>query len=161
MPKLITPVQYEPSIERLNDIRPLQLEDEVKIVIACPVLYENPPSENKPAVGKLARCTKQGALLADRQKVYTNFEYITQDFETGDENQVIQFSQKVSFVQSRAVALGTWLTAVWTDPTYTITLKDIRSPYTEFLPFNGVDLYVRVTCSLPGFITTIGFHGFY
>ncbi|GAI67122.1 unnamed protein product, partial [marine sediment metagenome] len=38
MPKLATPVQYEPALEGLNDIRPLQLAGESKVVIPYPEL---------------------------------------------------------------------------------------------------------------------------
>lgn len=63
MPKLITPVQYEPSLEGLNVLRPLSVPDEGKTLISYPVLCQNLPSEGRPGVGKLARCTQQGALL--------------------------------------------------------------------------------------------------
>lgn len=161
MPKLATPVQYEPTLEGLNVIRPLQLKDEGKIVIPYPVLCKNPPTKDRPAVGKLARCSQQGALLAGNKDGYTTYEYIEQGFERDDGNKLIQFSQKVSCVQSLITVMGTITGGWWTDPTYTLEFKDIFSTYAVYLPFVGSDLYIKVTCAIPGFVTTIGFCGFY
>lgn len=161
MLKLATPVQYESSIEGLNDIRPLQLADEVKIVIPCPALCRSPVTKNKPVVGRLARCSQQGALLTELQKFYTNFEYIEQDFETGNSNKLIEFSQKVSCVQSKVIVVGLHDTAYWTDPTYIEQIMSIYDTQTVFLPFVGTNLYIIIHILVPGFTTTYGFWGFY
>lgn len=161
MAKLATPVQYESSIEGLNDIRPLQLRDEGKIVIPCPVLCRNPVTKNRPVVGQLARCSQQGALLSGKRLHYDTHEYLTADFDFFNDQKLIQFSQKVSCVQSKVIDVGVWATAFWTDPTYIIEIMDIYDIYTVFLPFVGTDLYIRVACPVPGITTTLGFWGFY
>ncbi|GAH56483.1 unnamed protein product, partial [marine sediment metagenome] len=159
--KLATPVQYEPALEGLNDIRPLQLADENKIVLSCPVLCKNPPSTGKPTVGMFARSSQQGALLTANNKVCTAYEYIEQDFEYGLPNKVIHFSQKVSFVQSRVIIIGVWTGAWWITFGLPKIIMDIYNYSTNFLPFAGIDLRIRVGVTIPDTITRLGFWGFY
>jgi len=161
MRKLATPVQYESTLEGLNEVRPLQLKGEGKIVIPYPVLCSNPPTKDRPAVGKLTRCSQQGALLAGRRVVYESAEYITEDFEGGDGDKLIRFSQQVKYVVSMVVVAGFWYTAFWTDSTYTIQFKDIHDTNGVYIPFRGIDLYISVVVAPPIGATTIGFYGFY
>lgn len=161
MRKLLTPVQYEPSLEELNSVRPLQLADDAKIVIPYPVLCLNPVTKDRPPIGKLARCDRAGALLASQPVECTAYEYITEDFADGDSDKLIQFSQQVSFVQTLVTVVGFWGDGYWTDPTYTAEIKNIFGTTTFYLPFVGTDLYIHVTILVPIAPTTIGFYGFY
>jgi hypothetical protein len=70
MPKLLTPVQYENTLDELNGVRPLELADEVKLTLDIPILNVNPVSQKRPAIGKLLRCNQRGALLQDGEKGY-------------------------------------------------------------------------------------------
>lgn len=161
MRKLLTPVQYEPSLEGLNAIRPLQLADEGKIAISYPVLCHNPPTEGRPAFGKLARCTPTGSLVSYKSNDISDYEYIQKVFVFGTTQIVITFAQKVSLVlcivESALSVTETW----WSDPTYTRHFKAIHLIDPTFLNFSGVDLYV-IGAFFPSFGNlTIGFYGFY
>ena len=70
MLRLVTPVQYEPLLDGLNQLRPLKLVDESKVVIASPIGCVNQPSKDRPAEGKLLRCNNQGGLLKQPPKDY-------------------------------------------------------------------------------------------
>lgn len=65
MSKLITPGQFEPALDGLNQVRPLILSDEVKQSIDCPVGSMNPPNSDKIIQGTMSRCTKNGASLVN------------------------------------------------------------------------------------------------
>lgn len=161
MLKLTAPIQYEPSLEGLNAIRPLRLRDESRILVPCPVLCINPPTKDKPAIGKLARCSQQGALLNDKQKVLTNYEYIEREFPYGLPNQQITFAQEVSPVWCKVLSYIGVTDLFWTDPTYTIDIQAILLIAYTFLQFRGSDLYVRGVVSVPFGHLTMGFWGFY
>lgn len=70
MSKLVSPAQYESTLGVLNQVRPLRLAGKIKQTIDIPVLNLNPPSASRPAIGKLARCDKQGALLRANSDSY-------------------------------------------------------------------------------------------
>lgn len=112
MPKLMTPIQYEPSLEGLNAVRPLQLLDEGKSIISYPVLCKNAPSEGRPAIGKFARCSQQGALLKKSNTLFHNLE---SNFFPISENTPLEhyiFQQKVYKVTIRYTD-GYGTTGVW------------------------------------------------
>ncbi len=141
MPKLATPVQYEPALEGLNDIRPLQLADESKVVIPYPVLCKNPPSKGRPAVGMFARCSQQGALLKNVSYKAVLPEYKYRNVTVYDMHTHFTFSSKVSYV----IAIWKWLggspVLYWSDPTYLYNLKTLSNLKYTFLPFIGTDIY--------------------
>lgn len=96
MRRLITPVQYEPAIGGLNEVRPLILSDEVKIALDIPILNTKPVSQERSAIGKMSRCTEQGGLLRSKLIGYENYQKITREFEEEEESQIVYFAQKVS-----------------------------------------------------------------
>jgi len=127
MPKLITPVQYEPTLDELNEVRPLQLADEVKSVISSPALNLNPVSHGRPVFGKLSRCNNQGALLTNGNSGYENYEAFSLPvYWHPTQHYSITFSQKVK----RVFLLPTmfWFDPAlkWTDPSYLITIKELN-----------------------------------
>lgn len=161
MPKLATPVQYEPALEGLNTIRPLQLADEVKVIIPYPVLCKNPPSENKPAVGMFARCSQQSALLKHRIKEFCGYEYIRTQFFLPAYTYCFVFSQKVSFVLFMVLAYSELDKIYWTDNTYTLYLQEISLVAPTFIKLVGTRLYVRVIDISDGYFLDCRCYGFY
>ncbi|GAI88583.1 unnamed protein product, partial [marine sediment metagenome] len=139
MPKLSTPVQYEPALEGLNDIRPLQLADESKVVVPYPVLCKNPPSKDRPAVGMFARCSQQGALLKSNNIATTDIDRTTEDFSEAAPLVHYPFTQKVSGVIAKYVNFygtsGLW----WCNSNGTIKYTALSTAAYVFLPFVGKD----------------------
>lgn len=141
MPKLATPVQYEPSLEGLNAIRPLQLADKVKTVIPYPVLCKNPPSIDKPAVGMFARCSQQGALLKSVPKWADSIS-----------EKALVISETVPYVYYTFPVrvqgvLVTYYELVggggvdWCDKDFTVSFFTLTNVFYRFMPFVGTDIY--------------------
>ncbi|GAH82001.1 unnamed protein product, partial [marine sediment metagenome] len=139
MPKLATPVQYEPSLDGLNTIRPLQLADEVKTVIPYPVLCKNPPSIDKPAVGMFARCSQQGALLKS-VPVWAN-RIFEDDFELSEREPNVHyvFPTKVKYVFALLDMGGHSGAVHWTDSSYTQEYRLIATDKYTSIIFMGKD----------------------
>lgn len=161
MRRLLTPVQYEPLLEGLNAIRPLQLADEGKIVIPYPILCHNPPTEGRPASGKLARCTSTGSLVTHKSNDLNHYEYIERAFSFAAQDQLITFAQKVSVVWCVRVVYVTITGVWWSDPTYTKLIQNIGASLRTQIWFKGTDLYVHSIFTFPFSILTMGFYGFY
>lgn len=137
MPKLATPVQYEPSLEGLNDIRPLQLADEVKVVIPYPVLCSNPPSTGRPAMGKFVRCNQQGALL--KHKPYEPLSYYFKDdtITSAIAGCSFIFPTKVYGISAYWKIDDGSPTCFWTNPRATKNIKELIDRAYIWLPFVG------------------------
>lgn len=67
MQKLQTPILYEDTLDGLNTVRPLRIEDKVENVLDIPILASNPAGRNTAIKGKLLRCDENGALLKCNQ----------------------------------------------------------------------------------------------
>jgi len=160
MPKLLTPVQYEPALDGLNEVRPLQLADEVKIALNIPVFNVNPVGKNKPVVGKLARCNQQGALL-ESNKVFDlrNFEYQVKytPFESGEFS--VTFAQPIKgFLVYFYARSDESHNSVWVTPDGIVIKRFIYQQYMWF-DFKGTIL-VHWFVGPPGSRAT-EFWGFY
>ncbi|MBA7474041.1 hypothetical protein ES707_09388 [subsurface metagenome] len=160
MPKLATPVQYESALEGLNDIRPLQLAEESKIVIPYPVLCKNPPSKGRPAVGKLARCSEQGALLKSNilllDKLYTFFVHI-HEYNTLIS---VMFPNRVYGVAARYNQIEKASTTYWSSDTGVAHIDRLVADKYIFLPFIGKIIYFKGYGSV-GWIASIDIRGLY
>lgn len=160
MPKLANPVHYEPSLEGLNVIRPLQLADVNKIVIPTPVLCTNPPSVTKPAVGILARCTQNGALIKSNNtlcdKIYEAEIY------TGDESEFVTytFPTKVQGVLAKISYVEEDVYDWWCSDYGLQKYVEIFYSVWSFLPFVGKKIHFLLECA-ESFETTILLIGFY
>jgi len=96
MVKVATPILYEPSMDELNRVRPLQLSTRSRLFLDYPVLCKNPIGEGRPVVGKFLRCDEQGAVLKRNSNSFTGYELKTEQFYAGHDKRVITFSRKVS-----------------------------------------------------------------
>lgn len=160
MPKLATPIQYEPALEGLNDIRPLQLADESKIVIAHPVFCKNPPSAGKPAVGMFARCSQQGALLKSNNTWSDKIESHYLRIDDAYPIYFYTFAQKVYGIiafweRTAGVAKG-----YWCDPSGTQKYIELSTITYTFLPFVGTIIWFLGE-SILGWDAKVWFTGFY
>lgn len=141
MLKLATPIQYEPSLEGLNVLRPLQLADEVKTELALPVLCVNPIDKTHPATGKLARCSEMGSLLKSKSVFYDEYEKIPLTFYNGYENQTLTFKQKVFQVFAHTEFYNFTASTWWCDPSYYRMYAPIDYNLDVMLPFVGQTMY--------------------
>jgi len=158
MPKLATPIQYKPALEGLNEIRPLQLADESKIVLPCPVLCTNPPSKDRPAVGIFARCSQQGSLLKSEPGwADTIYEYNVA-IVVGDEVH-ITFPMYVVGVIAKYTLTGP-MGVDWCNDAYTINYKGLATEYWTRLPFVGKDIHFIVD-GMPDVTGALFIKGFY
>lgn len=141
MLKLATPVQYEPSLEGLNILRPLQLTEESKTVISYPVLCKNPPSKDKPAIGKLARCSQQGAMPKSMPVWANKTGGDTLEFELPVRTHHITFPVKVLGVNALYLEWVMTSHCYWCFPDFTTPIIEIGQINHMFLPFIGTDIY--------------------
>lgn len=160
MPRLRTPVQYEESMGELNQVRPLNLIDPVKIALDIPFLNFNPVNKNRPAIGKLVRCNKAGALIKENSVIERNTEIDGGGVTTGTPVVAITFSQPVHYW--RMWGIGTTLGSdLWlTDSTGDIIIQtlDMLGDNTIFL--YGDTFYVK-GAGTPFWIITFTFTGYY
>ncbi|GAI19748.1 unnamed protein product [marine sediment metagenome] len=160
MQKLATPVQYEPALEGLNDIRPLQLADKSKVVIPYPVLCKNPPSTGKPAVGMFARCSQQGALLKSNNRRYRFLEYEYRNYDYYRAKKTITFSQKVSLVLCTPFASVDAIIVRWMLPNFAARIQDISLVEPTVLNFKGTNLHTKAWFSEELGYCAMGFYGY-
>lgn len=158
--KLITPVQYEPVLDDLNQIRPLQLQDDVQRVISLPVVNTNPANNPNNARGKFLRCSQQGVILGTHNYNSYDYEeiekYIIDDFS----DYLITFSQLVKFVQVeiRQMADSGYLRWRTLYPSRLIIIYENTGFY--YWPYRGTQLNVRINGTGNGG-TQVFFRGFY
>lgn len=160
MPRLATPLQYEPSIEGLNDIRPLQLADEGKIVIPMPVLCQNPPTKDKPAVGRFARCSQQGALLKSMPEGVKNYLYTQFSLSNLDPNKSFAFDRRIYGCVIYYTFVYATGAVIWTDETYIQYYVIIFATTATFLPFVGTDIHFT-SSGATTYEIRVDFYGFY
>lgn len=160
MPKLITPVQFEPSLEGLNIVRPLIMPDECKTIISYPVLCQNLPSEGKPGVGKLARCTQSGALLRDNSELPDKVYDVELEISENGEEISYTFPTKVVGViaqwEDEADVIDFW----WCSSDYSVLFVELRRNDFVFLPFSGKTIHFFVDSS-DGWDIELRLIGFY
>lgn len=140
MPKLITPVQFEPSLDGLNIVRPLIMPDECKTIISYPVLCQNLPSEGKPGVGKLARCTQAGALLRDNTEFGDKIYNGSLALSGLSPCRAFVFPMKVAGVSVLAVTEETAATFYWCSPDCVNNYKQVSETAYTFLSFVGTNM---------------------
>lgn len=161
MPKLLTPQQYENSLDELNELRPLQIADEVKRQIDIPVCNKLPVSTKKAVSGLLTKGTQQGALLTELNTDYTAYEKISQYFSDGSEQHCVTFAQEVNGVLCVQTTLFEYIEAWWTNSTYALQIMAISLIVPTYLPFIGTDLYVYASDTSIYRTLYMDFYGFY
>lgn len=161
MAKLITPVQYEDTLDELNKVRPLVLNDEVKRNIDLPVLDANLVAKKGSALGKLLRCTNEGSLLVKNHNGFDNVEIKPFDIERRYEQTTFTFAQEVFGVLCNVIINDVITEFYVTDSTGTIHAQDIGLTGTTWIKFRGTAIWVRVIGELPRDYVAGNFYGFY
>ena len=160
MLKLATPVQYEYLLDTLNILRPLNLLGECKMDIAYPVLNMNPVGKTEPAMGKLARCDEQGALLTNERFGYENYEMIEKSFYFTSWPRHITFAQTVYKVLAHTIHVVGEQDLSWRDPTLMIEILVIPRYEDIVIPFVGETMQFY-GCWSGTDIQVVNFYGFY
>lgn len=160
MVKLASPVQYESPLEGLNDVRPLQLADVGKIVLPTPVLCKNLPTVNKPAVGRLVRCTQQGALLRDNSEFADKVKSARLDIMDYRIPKKYTFPMKVYGVIAKYFIQMHSFEIVWCSPDGANEYIALSVTDYLFLPFVGTDIWFMSVGENAGF-GYIAIKGFY
>ncbi len=150
MPKLATPIQYEDSLDELNQLRPMSLTDEGKIELAIPTLNVNPVDSGRPVIGKLLRCNQVGSLVGNSSIGYSNVEQFIHMFIMPPRHKLFEFSQKVFAVVIQGTEITGSADAIWTDSTYTATYATAIADASIVIPFVGDKLYIRADVIITG-----------
>lgn len=160
MQKLITPIQYEDSLDELNIVRPLKLDDEVKHNLDIPVLDVIPVSKDRPAKGKLLRCDNNGGMLVKNHAEYENYEKVDRPFIGEFEFEYAQFSQKVSGVLWECKTIYSVAYFWWSDPSYSILFQTLANPGETWIKFSGTRIYF-VMIGVGDVVADCHVYGFY
>lgn len=126
----------------LNEVRPLELADESRIVLDLPALNSNPVSHGRPVFGKLARSDKQGALAIKENSGFDNYQMIYyQMLDDIPRRGFLSFSQKVRRVLLLASQPEVNPNLDWTDPTGTKTFKELNPRGKTWIEFSGTNIW--------------------
>lgn len=160
MGKLITPLHFEPAIDGLNIVKPINLADEIKQELSLPVANRNPASINRPVDGKLLQSDNQGAGLFRNSGGYDNVESITQDFTHTMYYGSVTFSQIIKHLTVRYT---------FNQPTFQLRLTDsdhmwawytVVEGETNDIPFRGEKVWFQLAWMGANFCD-IYWNGFY
>jgi len=96
MQELLTPVQYEPALDMLNQINKLSISDRASLSIDAMQACKNPVGHGNPIIGKFCKEDKQGSLCCYSDAKYTKVQQIA-EFNPGDVTRylTLAFSQQV------------------------------------------------------------------
>ena len=141
MLKVGTPILYESALDELNRVRPLQLSDRIKLALDYPVLCSNPVGVGSPAIGKLARCDEQGALLKRSLNSSTNYEKIDAILSPANRRGCFVFSQKVNYVELQITQLLGGRYLYWCNSNYSVAYNYYNANGLYFIPFKGQVMY--------------------
>lgn len=160
MGKLITPVQYEPALEELNAVRPLQLQVRPRRILNIPILNKLPIESVKSIAGTLAKCTEQGSLLIKPPQDFTHYEAIEILLEEGIAEWYRDFTQKVYKILVYVYEKGLIGALAWTDPTWSSDIAIVNALGCFYWPFVGKRIYMRQNIFIGGymFLYLIGFY---
>ena len=160
MSKLLTPTQYEDILGELNNVRPLDLSDEVKLSLDIPLFNLNTPDTDKPVVGKLVRCDNYGALLKENSENYRNVEVKEVFIVTVDTLSSVTFSQVVHGVEWEFSDEFRMDTIFWVDPNTGNPYQQLSMTGTTWINFVGKRFYLMSTGHPAAWIFG-RMHGFY
>jgi len=160
MPKLLTPIQYEDTLDELNIVRPLELADVVKHLIDIPILNSN-SVDNNPALGKLLRCDNAGALLIKNSNGFKHVEakafYVDYLGKPAD----ITFAQPVERVLYKYVSDNECYNVMWVIPALgNPIIKTWPATDTTWIEFNGTTIRLNISGGILHHLHAI-LYGFY
>lgn len=145
MIKLATPILYENALNGLNQLRPLQLKDKSRLTLDYSVLCNNPVGINKPIIGRLARCTEQGAISKKVLQGFSTYELFSFILNGSNPQQHIGFSGYVKGVL--ICCYNAYLSShfgLYTDD-YGSLILTINPTIRSWVNFKCKDLYLKGT----------------
>ncbi|GAG63498.1 unnamed protein product [marine sediment metagenome] len=158
MQKLLTPVQYEPLLDELNRVRPLVLTDESRSTLDNAVVNVNPVGDNRPAIGKFARCNQGGALLKS-EPLWADDSF-SQGITISNAGALVSLTvdKRILGVITRFSIFADPFFVWWCNPAGDIKYTQIASTAWVFLPFVGHKIHFLGEGIPPwgGTITVIG-----
>ena len=160
MQKLVTPVQYENTLDGLNAVRPLVLADEVKPILDIPVLNANPVSENRPAIGKLLRCNQNGALVTKNHNGFKYYQTKSLEIDSPNYFNLCTFSQKVEGILLEVTDSANITAFGWFWLAGFAILEVWNLLGTTWSNFDGQSLYIKISGATP-YHHYFNVHGFY
>ena len=155
------PVNYEPVLSGLNEVRDLSLADEGRLSLDIPVLNSQPATNENIGIGKFLRCNP-GTLIWNPNKFTADPQYYTYSMTAFETSTLLRvFDPAVEFILLRV--------SDWTDPAwfewrnqdYSTTLKSYNGNGCYLIPFVGTDFYLRCRVASVGHFTweLFGFSG--
>ena len=160
MGKLITPVDYERRLDRLNQLRPLHRVSVVQPVVSLPVLCVSDVDDDGLLDGKVLRCV-DGSVLSSQPKHFTKIEAYNRSTSEGSPLSFhITFSQRVGIVQIQWTGIGAPGAVRIRDETDSYNLHFMGSWGVYYWPLNGWEIYFRINDAGAGF-NEILVSGFY
>ncbi len=160
MPKLLTPQQYEPVLDELNELRPLRIADQIHHKIEIGVCDKLPVAAKKAVTGSLVKGTQQGALLKKAINNNQHYQAISMLLTAINRYGYVPFDQKVSFVLVNVLESENLAFFAWCDSTYIKNIKELSWPKPTFVEFSGTVMYVKTAYDLIGSMTA-DYYGFY
>lgn len=160
MSRLITPVQFEPVLGELNQLRPLKLKKLVRQKIVYPVIDAN--NSDTSTRGKLLRCNEGSTLVNPPQTGYETYEVILDYYrEYLDYTYVpVTFSQQVKFVLIYTYNVWFYIDVQWVSGNGGFALKDITQNGVTECGFKGTTFWLGLHSDLDGWMV-MQMYGFY
>lgn len=160
MRKLLTPLQYSSTLDELNELRPLQVDDKVKQVIGVPIHNELAIANAKGVRGLLSKGTQQGGAIIHHNHKLDNYEELNYVKSEILNSWSVSFSQRVYKVviqHSKTVACNFF---EWRNPTYTVTIQSLVIDGVSVCNFVGDIMYLWLDALFPN-DNNIDVYGFY
>jgi len=74
MQELLTPVQYEPALDMLNQINKIYISDKAALSLDAMQVCKNPVGHGNPIIGKFCKEDKQGSLCCQSVERFAGIE---------------------------------------------------------------------------------------
>ncbi len=160
MQKLITPIQYEPALDVLNQIKNIYISDKVALSIDAMQACKNPVGHGNPIIGKFCREDNHGALCSNSvDQGFDNYELGDYYFHGPPAGVTHVWAQKVfgvlvyTYMIAPRGQIMQWITQTG------VSIKNLVDSTWEWLPYEGYE--TRIYCSDEWTRVFIELYGFY
>ena len=141
MQEILTPVQYEPALDVLNQINKLEISHRARITLDAMQACKNPVGHGNPIIGKFCKEDKHGALCCKSVEKFTNIEIqVVVNLARVSQYSTMEFTNRIQGLMCRNWAYNYSLyTLYWAIPEGSV-IKSL--PYNTFtyLPFVGKEI---------------------
>lgn len=160
MQKLLTPQQYESTLDELNEIRPLQVSDIVKQFISMPVCNRYANSESKASDGVFVKSTHHGHILNHKHRVLTQYQKVVIFRTAGEHNIENTFNQRVYRVLINTKVLDNVNRLYWGRLGSVFSIQDYNSIGIHQVNLIGDYICINASIAAEGFVN-FDLYGFY